>query len=190
MLQNGDFLRNTEMALVEKCIKNDRQAQNMLFNLYSKKMMTICLRYSRNREDAEDVLTEGFMRIFNKLHLFKATGSLEGWMRRVIVNVAIEKFKTGTKLYQVVDLDKALITSESSEDIYSELNAKELLLHIQSLPPVYKMVFNLYVFEGFKHKEIAAELGISEGTSKSNLSDDRSWLKKRLEEISIEKKAI
>ena len=152
--------------------------------------MSVCFRYSRNREDAEDVLNEGFMRVFDKLHTFNATGSLEGWIRKVIVNVAIAKFNAGSKLYRFVDIDAVQINDHSSNDIYSSLNAKELILQIQKLPPVYQMVFNLYVFEGLKHKEIAEQLNISEGTSKSNLSDARTWLKKRIEDLSVEKKAI
>ncbi|PBQ34804.1 RNA polymerase subunit sigma-70 [Sphingobacteriaceae bacterium] len=153
-------------------------------------MMSVCFRYSRNREDAEDVLNEGFMRVYEKLHTFNATGSLEGWIRKVIVNVAIAKYNAGSKLYHFVDIDTVEIMDHSSNDLYTDLNAKELILQIQKLPPVYQMIFNLYVFEGLKHKEIAEQLNISEGTSKSNLSDARSWLKKRIEDLSVEKKAI
>lgn len=184
-------LKNEEIELVNGCVNNERHFQNLLFNKYSKKMMSVCFRYSRNRGDAEDVLNEGFMRVFDKIHTFKAIGSLEGWIRKVIVNVAIEKFnRNTTKLYQYVDIETIQLTEQNSHDIYSELNAKELIIQIQKLPPVYQMVFNLYVFEGLKHREIAEQLGISEGTSKSNLSDARTWLKKRIEYLAVEKKAI
>jgi RNA polymerase sigma-70 factor, ECF subfamily len=183
-------LKNEEIELVKGCVNNDRHSQNLLFHKYSRKMMAVSFRYSRNREDAEDVLNEGFMRVFEKLHTYNATGSLEGWIRKVIVNVAIAKFNAGSKLYHYVDIDTVEIKDHSSNDIYSDLNAKELILQIQKLPPVYQMVFNLYVFEGLKHKEIAEQLNISEGTSKSNLSDARTWLKKRIEDLAVEKKAV
>ena len=191
MLEESQILlKNDEIALVRGCVNNERHSQNVLFHKYSKKMMSVCFRYSRNREDAEDVLIEGFKRVFDKIDTFSATGSLEGWIRKVIVNVAIAKFNQGSKLYKLVDIGTVQIVDHSSNDIYSELNAKELILQIQELPPVYQLVFNLYVFEGLKHREIAERLGISEGTSKSNLSDARAWLKKRIEDMSVEKKAI
>ena len=184
------LLKNDEIELAKRCVNNDRHAQNLLFNKYSKKMMSVCFRYSRNIEDAEEVLNEGFRRVFDKISTFNATGSLEGWIRKVIVNVAIAKYKEGSKLYKHVDLDSIQLIDHSSNDVYSELNAKELIMQIQKLPPAYQMVFNLYVFEGLKHREIAEQLGISEGTSKSNLSQARTWLKRRIEIMSIEKKAI
>ncbi len=191
MIEKGHiFLENDDLVLIKGCINNERKAQNMLFHKYSKKMMSVCFRYSRNREDAEEVLIDGFKRVFDKISTYKGTGSLEGWIRKVIVNVAIAKFNSSSKLYKHVDFDSVNIPNNEPTDFLAELNAKELMIQIQKLPPVYQMVFNLYVFEGLKHKEIAQQLGISEGTSKSNLSDARSWLKKRIEEISIEKKAV
>lgn len=191
MIEKGHiFLENDDLVLITGCINNERKAQNMLFHKYSKKMMSVCFRYSRNREDAEEVLIDGFKRVFDKISTYKGTGSLEGWIRKVIVNVAIAKFNSSSKLYKHVDFDSVNIPNNEPTDFLAELNAKELMIQIQKLPPVYQMVFNLYVFEGLKHKEIAQQLGISEGTSKSNLSDARTWLKKRIEEISIEKKAV
>ncbi len=190
MLEKDNILKNDEIELVKGCVNNDRRSQNLLFLKYSKKMMSVCFRYSRNKEDAQEVLNEGFMRVFEKLHTFKGTGSLEGWIRKVIVNVAIAKFNRNPKLYQYLDIETSLISEQSCYDVYGDLNAKELIIQIQKLPPVYQMVFNLYVFEGLKHREIAEQLGISEGTSKSNLSDARAWLKKKIEYLSIEKKAI
>lgn len=152
--------------------------------------MAVCFRYSKNKEDAEEVLNEGFRRVFDKINTFNASGSLEGWIRKVIVNVAIARYNEASKLYKHVDIETIQLTEHSSYDTYSELNAKELMLQIQKLPPAYQMVFNLYVFEGMKHWEIAEKLGINEGTSKSNLSNARAWLKKRIEILTIEKKAI
>jgi len=184
------LLKNDEIELVKGCVNNDRHCQNVLFHKYSRKMMAVCFRYSKNKEDAEEVLNEGFRRVFDKINTFNATGSLEGWIRKVIVNVAIARYNEASKLYKHVDIDLVQLNEHSSYDIYSELNAKELMMQIQKLPPAYQMVFNLYVFEGMKHREIAEKLGINEGTSKSNLSNARAWLKKRIEILAIEKKAI
>ncbi len=184
------FLKNDETELVKRCVNNDRQAQTLLFQKFSRKMMSVSFRFSRNREDAEEVLNDGFRRVFDKISTFNATESLEGWIRKVIVNVAIAKFKQGSKLYKHIDIETEQLVDHNSDDFLSELNAKELIIQIQKLPPVYQMVFNLYVFEGLKHREIAEQLGISEGTSKSNLSDARTWLKKRIEYLELEKKAI
>ncbi|MGZ3861760.1 MAG: RNA polymerase sigma factor [Bacteroidia bacterium] len=179
-----------EAELLRGCVANERAAQSKLYKKYERKMMSVCLRYSKNREEAEDTLTEGFMRVFEKLNTFKSAGSLEGWIRRVIVNVAIEKYRRnrdhGVSLISV-DSENTHIQISGSTDIVGNLNVKELMNLIQKLPPVYQMVFNLYVFEGLSHKEIAEQLNISEGTSKSNLYDAREWLKKRVTSITIER---
>ena len=186
------FVQEQESELIKKCIANDRAAQNRLYQLYAKKMMGVCYRYSKNLEDAEDTLNEGFMRVFEKLSSFKSIGSFEGWIRKVMVNVALEKFRKKNIKFSDVNLGDAAhaVQIDTREDVLSDLNAKELLGLVKKLPPVYQMVFNLYVFEGLKHKEIADQLGISEGTSKSNLSDARDWLKKGIENLYIEKKPV
>jgi RNA polymerase sigma factor (sigma-70 family) len=185
ILVNSENCISVEDAeLVKGCINKDRLSQHKLYNKYAKSMMTVCYRYSKSLEEAEDTLNEGFMRVFDKISLFSATGSLEGWIRKVIVNVAIEKFRrTHNPDISMVNVDDAKYAiSNSREEIHSHLNAKELLKLVQKLSPVYQMVFNLYVFEDLSHKEISKQLGISEGTSKSNLHDAREWLKKNIEE--------
>ncbi|MGZ3919287.1 MAG: RNA polymerase sigma factor [Bacteroidia bacterium] len=193
MKEKSSILSNVlqeEAELLRGCVANERAAQSKLYKKYERKMMSVCLRYSKNREEAEDTLTEGFMRVFEKLNTFKSAGSLEGWIRRVIVNVAIEKYRRnrdhGVSLISV-DSENTHIQISGSTDIVGGLNAKELMNLIQKLPPVYQMVFNLYVFDGLSHKEIAEQLNISEGTSKSNLYDAREWLKKRVTGITIER---
>ncbi len=171
----------TETGLIDGCIKDDRGCQNMLYKLFAPKMMTVCFRYSRNREDAEDTLTEGFMKVFENISKFRKEGSFEGWIRTIMVNTAIAKFKNSHQLSLVINLDDNHTNLASGDDIISNMTAKELMELIQQLPPAYQMVFNLYSFEGMKHKEIAEQLGISEGTSKSNLSDARNFLKRKLE---------
>ena len=178
-----------DAELIKGCINKDRLSQHKLYNKYSKKLMVLCYRYSKTWEEAEDTLNEGFTRVFEKIGTYKGTGSFEGWMRKVIVNVAIEKFRrTHDPDISMVNVDDAKYAiAGTSENIHSHLNAKELIKLVQKLPPTYQMVFNLYVFEGLSHKEIASQLKISEGTSKSNLFDAREWLKKGIEHNSKEK---
>ena len=146
-------------------------------------MFTVCLRYANNREEAKDLLQEGFIKVFDCLHQFKFEGSFEGWMRRVVVNNALQKIRSKSHLHAIVSIDDAPQTpTVSQQEIFSHLGTKELLQIVQDLPTIYRLVFNLYVFEGMKHKEISKLLNISEGTSKSNLHDARVILQKRLKE--------
>ncbi len=142
------------------------------------KMFGICLRYSKNREEAEDILQEGFTKVFEFIHQYKFTGPFEGWVRKIMVNCALAKYRAKRQMHAVVTLDNVGTNYQSNEDVLSQLGAKELLKIIQQLSPAYRTIFNLYVFEGMKHREIAELLGISEGTSKSNLSDARAFLQK------------
>lgn len=146
-------------------------------------MFTVCLRYSSSREEAKDLLQEGFIKVFDCLHQFKFEGSFEGWMKRVMANNALQKIRGKSHLHAIVPIDEASQSGAvSQQEILSHLGTKELLLLIQQLPAIYRLVFNLYVFEGMKHKEIATLLGISEGTSKSNLHDARAILQRKIKE--------
>lgn len=138
------------------------------------------MRYAKNREEAEETLHEGFLKVFTYIKNFKGSGSFEGWIRKIMVNCALLRYRNKSQLYPVIQLDVERSGTTTEPDIFSKLDAKELLLLVQSLPAGYRLVFNLYVFEGYKHREIAEALGISEGTSKSNLSDARSILQKAL----------
>ncbi|MBA3664527.1 MAG: sigma-70 family RNA polymerase sigma factor [Bacteroidetes bacterium] len=184
------FLENREADLINGCVNNDRHFQSALYKKYSGKMMTVCFRYSKNREDAEESLNEGFMKVFDNIGGFKNNGSLEGWIRKIMVNTALEKLRKKSNLYKIISIEDLSLDQRSNENIESDLNAKELIHLIQKLPPMYQIVFNLHVFEGLKHREIAEQLGISEGTSKSNLSDAKTWLKKVLEKLSGDQKAL
>ena len=171
-----------EDNLIRRCIEWDRQAQNALYKKYCAKMFTVCFQYSKSREEAEDTFHEGFMKVFENLKHFANAGSLEGWIRRIMVNTAIEKYRKNSRLFLVVNIDdnKEFLNHYSTDDILSQIEADDLMRLIQNLPPVYKMVFNLFVFEGLKHKEIAAQLGITEGTSKSNLYEAKAILQKQI----------
>jgi RNA polymerase sigma-70 factor (ECF subfamily) len=142
-------------------------------------MMGVCLRYSKNRMEAEEILQEGFIKVFTCLHQYKFKGSLEGWIKRTMINCALQKLRTKNSLHPVIDIND-LSERYIDMDTITGLHAKELLALIQNLPTMCKLVFNLYVFEGFLHREIAEMLHISEGTSKSNLHDARMILQKQL----------
>ncbi|MEM1000278.1 MAG: RNA polymerase sigma factor [Bacteroidota bacterium] len=160
-------------------------AQRRLYELTSGKMMVLCLRYARNQEEAEDILQEGFLRVFRKIDTFKGNGSLEGWVRRVITNVAIRHYQKNARLHVVVGLEE--VEYELGEDLLEQDIALEALLDmVQRLPDGYRMVFNLYAIEGFSHEEIAQKLAISIGTSKSQLARARKSLRQMLEDQHVQ----
>ena len=168
--------------LIQGCINAERHSQSKLYEALAPRMFAVCLRYARNREEAEEVLQEGFMRVFDHIRQYKSTGPFEGWVRKIMVNCALSKYRSKAQLHAVANIDasNSQIEYADREDILSKISAKELVGMIQQLPPGYRMVFNLFVFEGMKHREIAVHLGISEGTSKSNLSDARAILQKNV----------
>src|SRR5206468_7991736 len=163
------------------CLSGNRSSQNELYRSFAPRMFTVCLRYGKDRHEAEEILQEGFIKAFSSLHQYRNEGSLEGWIRRIMVTTALQRLRSRTPIHAVLSVEGSvhheMQEEESSE---SKLSAKELLSLVQSLPSVYRAVFNLYVFEGYRHREIAELLGISEGTSKSNLYDARQWLKEKI----------
>lgn len=164
------------------CASGDSNAQEILYNKYAPKMYGVCLRYAKDNMEAEDNLQEGFVKVFTNIKNFRHEGSLEGWVRRIMVNVSLEKFRKQYVVYPVEDVsvyDNYNIT----ENIIEQISSDEILSLIKQLPPRYKMVFNLYVMEGYNHREIGEELGISEGTSKSNLSRARNILKRKVKQL-------
>jgi len=173
--------------LIQECINNNRQCHTLLYNRFKQKMFVVCLRYSGSREEAEEVLQEGFIKVFACIGQFKNEGSFEGWIRTIMVNCALQKHRNKKKLHAVPLNHDHAVENIPVENISSRLGTKELLEMIQQLPPSYKMVFNLYVFEGMKHREIANMLSISEGTSKSNLSAARSILQNRVNGSQVRK---
>ena len=170
----------TEEQLIKGCKNNDALAQRKLFDLYAKKMMGICLRYAKSREDAEDVLQEGFVRVFKKIGSFKKEGSFEGWMRRVFVNISIEAYRRDkSTLHDSIETDGLDIAIPAG--IIEQLSVQDILEAIKTLPTGYQTVFNLYAIEGYGHKEIAEQLGISEGTSKSQYHGAKKHLQKMIQ---------
>lgn len=142
-------------------------------------MFGICMRYAGNYDDAQDILQDGFLKVFEKIDQFGFKGAFEGWIRKIMVNTALERFRTN---YQVININDNLkeVDREISGDFTSDIDARELIRFVQELSPRYRIVFNLYAIEGYSHKEIADMLGITEGTSKSNLSRARDILQERV----------
>ncbi|MFH1321198.1 MAG: sigma-70 family RNA polymerase sigma factor [Bacteroidota bacterium] len=169
-----------EEHLVKGCVDNNVVSQKRLYDLYSKKMMGVCLRYSGNYDEAQDILQEGFIKVFKKINTFKGSGSLEGWIRKIIVNTALENHRRSNVLRLSTDIQDVEPFLETNENIIESLAAKELLNIIQRLPEGYRVIFNLYAVEGYSHKEIAEQLNISESTSKSQYSRARILLQKMI----------
>ncbi len=151
----------------------------MLYRLFAPKMFAVCLRYSKNKSEAEDNLQEGFIRVFSNIKKFRHEGSFEGWMKRIMTNVSLEKYREGLAMYSAEDLSY-YENQYVSEDILAGIAAQDLLVLIQELSPRYRMVFNLYVMEGLSHEEIGKKLNISAGTSKSNLARARGVLQEKV----------
>jgi len=165
-----------ETLLIENCLNGDRKSQKALYDLYAPKLFTICLRYTKNQMDAEDVLQEGFIKAFNNLHKFSGEGSFEGWLRRVFVNTAIEHLRR--KKMQTVDCEVFENSFNDKEpSALDNLYNKDLLKITNTLSKGYQTVFNLYAIEGLSHQQIAAKLGISESTSKSQFSRAKAILR-------------
>jgi RNA polymerase sigma factor (sigma-70 family) len=181
-------LPDSHELIIRGCITGDRASQSKLYHLYARKMMGVCMWYANNREEAEEILQDGFMRVFKYLNKYSGEGSFEGWMRKVMVSAALSKYRNKSSQMWVITeycSDAHDIAEESS--FISRFDEKELVKLVQTLSPAYRLVFNLYVFEGLKHREIAALLNISEGTSKSNLSNARKILQAAL---NVKKKIV
>ena len=160
---------SSEADLIEGCIRGDRKMQYELYERFSPKMYGVCLRYAANAEEAEDILQEGFLKVFKKIGSFRGDGSFEGWIRRIFVNTAIEQFRKKSYLQPITEQEENSIEGKYIS-VLDDLAEKDIIKLIQQLSPGYRTVFNMYVVEGYTHKQIADTLGISEGTSKSQLS--------------------
>ncbi len=150
-------------------MEGNRRMQEELYRRFSPRMYAVCLRYASNGEEAQDILQEGFIKVFKKMDSFRGDGSFEGWMRRIFVNTAIEHFRRRRYLMPVTEKEENTIEGKYSSAL-DDLGVKDIMALVQELSPGYRTVFNMYVVEGYTHKEIADMLGISEGTSKSQLS--------------------
>jgi RNA polymerase sigma-70 factor (ECF subfamily) len=169
--------------LVKGCLKNDRAAQKALYDIMSPTMFAICLRYADSYQTAEDLLQEGFIKVYKHIARYRGDGSFEGWVKRIFVNTAIEHFRKQSRMYPIVNLE-SVDHSLQAGNLSDSLELEDLRKLIQQLSPGYRTVFNLYVVEGYSHKEIAGQLEISEGTSKSQLARARYLLQKMIIEAS------
>ena len=166
-------------SLLDGCKKGDRKAQESLYKALASKMMGVCMRYAKDTFEAEDILQMGFVKVFQKVTEFRSDGSFEGWIRRIMVNTAIETYRKNLRSLNVVDIDEVYDQPQSTFDM-GKLELNDLMKLVQQLSNGYRIVFNMYVIEGYSHKEIAEELGISEGASKSQLSRARAILKDKI----------
>ena len=165
--------------ILKGCLSGDRRSQEHLYKMFSARMFGLCLQYSNNYDDAKDILQEGFIKVFQKLKQFDKRGSFEGWIRRIMINTALERYRSQTRLYPLTEQD---VRREDLiyEEVFETLTARDLVKLMQELPPRYRMVFNLYAIEGYTHKEVGDMMGISVGTSKSNLSRARQILQEKV----------
>ncbi len=169
-------LENQEKDLIQACISKERWAQKVLYEENYGKLMGVCLRYSNNRDDALDILHEGFIKVFKNIEKYQPGTSLNAWMRRIMVNTAIDFYRKNVRR-RTEDIDTAFDVKTDEADAISKVSEKEILEAVQTLSPAYRVVFNMYVIEGFSHKEIANKLEITESTSRSNLVKARIKLK-------------
>ena len=179
-----------DLQIIEGCAKHDRRAQQMLYDKYSRFLLGICLRYAEDKAEAEDIMQDSFLKIFFSIKDFSGTGSFAGWMRRVAVNTAITHYHKNLKHRYHIDIEEYLTVetgiSNFEESFYT---SEELYIVLNELPAGYRMVFNLYAIEGYKHKEIAEMLGIDTNTSKSQYSRAKAVLRDKLEKLGKLKKS-
>jgi RNA polymerase sigma factor (sigma-70 family) len=174
--------------LIQACIKGDRKSQQAFYQAFFGKMMSVCMRYAENKDEAKDILHDGFIKVFNSLKLFEYKGSLEGWVKRIVTNTAIDAVRKKKNFFVVLDEGRTYdnIADDHDENVeYEKINqfkVETIMLLIQKLSPMYKLVFNLYIFEELTHKEIAEKLNINIGTSKSNYAKAKKNLIKLFED--------
>jgi RNA polymerase sigma-70 factor (ECF subfamily) len=182
---------NTDDQIIVGCLEGKRKAYSLLFKNYAPVMLGVCMRYCKNRIDAEDVMQDGFIKVFTQIHKFGHKGSFEGWIKRIMINAAIDNYQSNLKHFFHEDVSEsyqaAIIDDhpDADDDIPDELNIsrEKLMGMIQELPDGYRVVFNLYAIENYNHKEIASLLGISENTSKTQLLKARKALRKKIEAL-------
>ena len=171
----------SEKEIIDGCLANKASAQEKLYSLYARRMMAVCLRYTRSRFEAEDIFHEAFVKVFRNIHTWQG-GSFEGWMRRIFVNTSINHYHQNRKFNDHVDSSYAESLMSTNETIIGAMSNQELLEMVNRLPDGYKLIFNLHVVEGYSHTEIAEMLNIAEGSSKSQLSKAKNALKKLIDD--------
>jgi len=170
----------SEADILLGCVNNDNSSQHKLYKLFAPKMFGVCMRYAKNKMEAEDILQEGFIKVFSNISKFKNEGSFEGWVRRTFINTAINHYKKNLRYTKELDIDGFEIENNKDFKIIEKLSMEEILAKVQQLPEGYRVVFNLNVIEGYTHKMIGEMLGVSENTSKSQLLRAKKILKEKL----------
>lgn len=183
----SDPSRMSDEKMLEGCQKNNEVAQKQLFERYSRVMTGVCMRYADRYEEAQDMVQDGFIKVFKKIGSFSGRGSLEGWIRKIMVNTALDHLRKRKKERFHLDVEEVEYKLQDDQAIIASMQADDLLKLVQSLPVGYRTVFNMYAIEGYTHKEIADKLGVSENTSKSQYSRARSLLQKKLEQLNIKR---
>jgi len=176
----------TDQDLIKECIDNNPKAQKELYDRFASKMMGVSYRYASSQEEAKDILQDAFIKVFGRIGSFKKEGSLEGWIRRIVVNTALDNIRKRKKDKQNVSLTEAEHLASNKDYIIENLSAEDLLQMLKTIPIGYRTVFNLYAIEGYSHKEIADSLGITENTSKSQYSRAKAFLRNLLEQYEID----
>ena len=174
----------SEKELINRCAKGERAAQRELYNRYCRRLMVVCLRYAKSSPEAEDILQEGFIKIFNSLKTFRFESKLDTWMTRIVINTALNHQRQKLYLLPMVDVEEAGLHEDETVSL-SDFHLSELIAMVQTLPDGCRVVFNLFAIEGYGHKEIGGMLGISEGTSKSQYKRARSLLRAKLETVKV-----
>ena len=175
----------SDEKLVSGCLQGESSSQKALYERYKIQLFRVCLRYAKDHAEAEDMLQDGFIKIFTDLHQFSFQGPLGAWMRRVVVNVALQHIRKNKRLQVNEDIESVSDQYHTDASVFSNMNVKALTKLIQQLPDGYRVVFNMYVIEGYSHKEIAEQLNIQVNTSKSQLSKAKATLRKMLEKIMV-----
>ena len=171
-----------ESQIIAGCKNGDAHAQKQLYERYKGKMMGVCLRYASNRAEAHDIFQEGFIKVFRDLHQYQPVGAFGAWIRRVMINTALKHIRREKRhLFTPIEVSDIEDTYQTNEDVFSSFREKALLKMVQQLPEGYRMVFNLYVIEGYSHKEIAEQLEVSLSTSKTQLRKAKGALRKMIE---------
>lgn len=176
-----------ERKIVEGCVDNNRQAQEVLYKVHFDTMMRMCMRYTSDREKAMDIVNVGFLRVFQKLHTFEFKGSLEGWIRKLVFHSLSDHFRKDSKYLQFMVFEER--DQSSQEKAHANLYAEDILRMVDTLPPATQNVFRLYAIEGYTHVEISKNIGISVGTSKWHLSNARKILKKLIDKNNLKQYA-
>ena len=174
--------------IVAQCKKGDRQAQKQLYEEFAPQLFAVCLRYCRNRMEAEDLLHEGFIKIFDKIGQYRGEGTINAWLRRIMVNTVLDELRNKQNFLYIDDTESVVRNiadtneeNNDNDDKFYDIDINQVFDMVNQMPQQYNLVFNLYVVEKYSHDKIASELGISINTSKSNLSRARKWLKNKLE---------